>query len=1073
MAIKVAGTTVIDDSRNACNLGNVCATVYYGCGANLTGISGKSTGEVVYFPGLSTAPSGYVAADGSILSKATYCGLYTCLCGKNFGCTTESVGTIYNFSNFYAFLSTYCEPGMAVCNTGCGRIYDCPLFLGRTNTNYGNVYSAPPAAGNLFGSFLNCNCGCIQACYINTSIEGHGPSISGITYLVNKSMTTQGVAYLGRIGNSVDCFSGPGVSVWGHMNLTDSPGQAFFCAHDCTKMKCYWHFAGCSCINATTSCCLGSQTGYWAKCHLQLVVHTPNGSRLAMRLINTCCRGTDNSCMACLFNTSCGLLYSTNGRDPFSFPLDNFRGTTHVKFNWICGLCGCTDTVGYIVTVPCPSGTPCCAYTLMQGTVGKIHPCANDTANCTTCGNCGRGLCGAVMHCISITTNICPYSTVADISQYCWCRMRDTLDSTGCIPFGSLNLSELQMPFGGCSNIHCAYDVGNDRAVTFGRCFSGCGHCFAVICFTTTDTVINCYPYSTCVSGGGCCPIYVTYSNALNCWFMADQCANIWASPGNCGTNWTLALCGSTCLCAPVAGLHDLDNKFAVFTTAGTILFTCGSGTWVCRNNRNRQIINDKSPRLVKIGNYYIGQNTAYTCDLCCTGFTIAPGPIYYSKSCGFTFSLNGASPTGGFMNSNGDSCNVGRHLFTVQHAIYINRNENENIYWKECVISEYCCGCNFIPSTTSYNCDLDKIYSFGYGFCGGICGACFAKVCLRTLCLCNATITCGIVFCHCRIDTSSGFNPTSNCNESAVVYASPYGTYEGFIGYRADMTTKENQGGGVICFAVPIAGCISGATGNVTLTGCRLCDMFLAETHFHCFCYNWSPFKVAAQNCLTSTSCCQTMLAFLGFTSTGEPKHFHGSPCCAAGACGSACYECKLAATRTNGNEHQLFLGCSPCTYVFKPFYPNFFTSYQASWTMGYSTTNRLGLYENCSGLGGSGVSCGFFATNLQSINYDAFLSNNYIDSGIRIPFGTSSTCCGLVKICCVAGFDTSTTNQGARGVHGRSTPFDWFAQTLDGGILYRDKTLYLPFGKTSAGFDTANCFQVPNLGVGYFVKT
>ena len=43
MAIKISGTTVIDDSRNVTNIigvGDTATTVFYGDGANLSGISG-------------------------------------------------------------------------------------------------------------------------------------------------------------------------------------------------------------------------------------------------------------------------------------------------------------------------------------------------------------------------------------------------------------------------------------------------------------------------------------------------------------------------------------------------------------------------------------------------------------------------------------------------------------------------------------------------------------------------------------------------------------------------------------------------------------------------------------------------------------------------------------------------------------------------------------------------------------------------------------------------------------------------------------------------------------------------
>ena len=43
MAIKVGGTTVVDDSRNICNVGTVNATSFSGSGAGLTGLSGVTS----------------------------------------------------------------------------------------------------------------------------------------------------------------------------------------------------------------------------------------------------------------------------------------------------------------------------------------------------------------------------------------------------------------------------------------------------------------------------------------------------------------------------------------------------------------------------------------------------------------------------------------------------------------------------------------------------------------------------------------------------------------------------------------------------------------------------------------------------------------------------------------------------------------------------------------------------------------------------------------------------------------------------------------------------------------------
>jgi hypothetical protein len=54
MAIKISGSTIIDDSRNIVNAGVVTATSFSGSGANLTGISSVSFATTSF--GLSGSP---------------------------------------------------------------------------------------------------------------------------------------------------------------------------------------------------------------------------------------------------------------------------------------------------------------------------------------------------------------------------------------------------------------------------------------------------------------------------------------------------------------------------------------------------------------------------------------------------------------------------------------------------------------------------------------------------------------------------------------------------------------------------------------------------------------------------------------------------------------------------------------------------------------------------------------------------------------------------------------------------------------------------------------------------------
>lgn len=62
MAIKISGSTIIDDSRNIVNAGVVTATSFSGDGANLTGISSVSFATTSF--GLSGSPAILVSSAG-------------------------------------------------------------------------------------------------------------------------------------------------------------------------------------------------------------------------------------------------------------------------------------------------------------------------------------------------------------------------------------------------------------------------------------------------------------------------------------------------------------------------------------------------------------------------------------------------------------------------------------------------------------------------------------------------------------------------------------------------------------------------------------------------------------------------------------------------------------------------------------------------------------------------------------------------------------------------------------------------------------------------------------------------
>tara|TARA_R110000782_G_C14685759_1_gene400568 strand:- start:331 stop:837 length:507 start_codon:yes stop_codon:yes gene_type:complete len=69
MAIKVNGTTVIDDSRNLVNI--------------VSGLGGSPAGSIVYHAA-NSPPTGFIKANGAAISRTTYADLFSAI-GTTFG----------------------------------------------------------------------------------------------------------------------------------------------------------------------------------------------------------------------------------------------------------------------------------------------------------------------------------------------------------------------------------------------------------------------------------------------------------------------------------------------------------------------------------------------------------------------------------------------------------------------------------------------------------------------------------------------------------------------------------------------------------------------------------------------------------------------------------------------------------------------------------------------------------------------------------------------------------------------------------------------------------------------------
>jgi len=76
MAIKISGTTVIDDSRNMQNIGVITATSFVGSGSGLTGVGSTVVNDTStnasFFPLLTQTTSGTITASKVSTTKLTF-----------------------------------------------------------------------------------------------------------------------------------------------------------------------------------------------------------------------------------------------------------------------------------------------------------------------------------------------------------------------------------------------------------------------------------------------------------------------------------------------------------------------------------------------------------------------------------------------------------------------------------------------------------------------------------------------------------------------------------------------------------------------------------------------------------------------------------------------------------------------------------------------------------------------------------------------------------------------------------------------------------------------------------------
>ncbi len=750
---------------------SVCGT-HYGSGANITGVPGTVvTGQVVFMPGTTTTPSGYLPADGSLYPVSSYTTLGACLCGFTTPeATTFMGGTNYNFSPFISWaniLRIDCCPNL----DDMSKTHCCAHeVIGLCNTN----------------TYLNCNCSCWAMSLIKPITDGQLNSRDvGISCLL--SAFACGV-YLSPAGKfQCNNYSRPAGTFWysppSELNSTG-------CVYNPAKRQCY----------VATSlqdplCCQrdgiqGTGSAY-AICNFIVQVNNARNTNeyTYIGIYNASCV---TNCVCNVFNTACGgATYSVcmnvqvSGNPCTSFSCYNFGSV-----NFLCGVAACSTNplLGIIVRDACC--TQCCL-------------CCRNGAFYWVGGAANNGVCSTARF-----QSLSPYIMSSDEQHFCY-QLGSTINSMNLYYYtditgglASILKHDTAAPQRGNLFHSRPFDVGYDRFVTF----SAQHACFGVgvVAPSTCAMTLTCYPTS-CI--GSCCILQVKYSNPTNTWVATDSDSNIWTSPGACGFCWTLRVCGATCHAATTTSIQNLDNKVAVLTACGAILVSCDGTTWNCIYNKDKMVAFDQSPRLVKHGNYYLGSSTIYSCDLCCSGLTIAPGPIWFSKGINALASIGGGTlPCAATCKGNDSGITSSGGYSGIETAIWCsNPNLYDNIWWKYkqtqffCTCSTPCGSKQVQPQSIVVNPVLDIVYST-YKLADAV-------SCVNCHVVNRYTMQGGVsteisLLCWC------GSAPCA-CGNSTLISAASFSSYEG-LAYAAYVScTAGGSGTNVRWGSICIANCV------------------------------------------------------------------------------------------------------------------------------------------------------------------------------------------------------------------------------------------------------------------------
>lgn len=199
MAIKVGGTTVVDDSRNIANVGTVTATTFSGAGGNLTGVVTSVSGTAPISSSGGTTPALSMAAATASANGYMTSTYASKLDGIAAGAT--NVTNTNQLTNGAGFLTTAPAPSAAdgasmalitcVCSTGASTIEitgfsDTYMTYMLVASNVTQTYCASGSSLNLIwniaGTYETGN-----NCYYNSTLAVGTGTYSGNQAAANKA----------------------------------------------------------------------------------------------------------------------------------------------------------------------------------------------------------------------------------------------------------------------------------------------------------------------------------------------------------------------------------------------------------------------------------------------------------------------------------------------------------------------------------------------------------------------------------------------------------------------------------------------------------------------------------------------------------------------------------------------------------------------------------------------------------------------------------------------------------------------------------------------------------------------